>query len=582
MGDNFFALGGRSLLALQVINATNRQFGCQLSMVDVFKHPTIGELAGRIGTPAATATVVDVAVAMPPPALAVAPASPLLRVPRHVNEYPASSAQTAMWLVDRMANGSSHYNVPFAITTAADFDVQVARRALLWLIDRHEPLRTVFDDDTGTLVQRVLPMEQVTLMFEHRVLDGAGQDQWRAALASASREQAHHRFDLQRDTMLRGVHLQRDGRGWLLLNAHHIAVDGWSIAVFWTEFAQVCAALAAGREPALPALPLRYIDYTAWQDLYLSSAAAERSRAYWLDHLANLPPRHGLPLLEEGQHSAGSEGESYQWRLPAEVGRKLEALAARQGASSFMLVHAALSVLVARYSGSHDVVIGTPTANRAMSEFEPIVGLFANTLVLRTDCSAEQTLDAYLEQVRRVNLEAFEHQHLPFESLVELLNPPRSEYFAPLFQILLTTDIDGKERASNAGSDGFSEDSQEKVDLACHVALHSDAFHLSLSYRRALFPRWLIEQMAQDLSRIFEQLAAGAVRQLRDIVLSGQAASAALPGTDQATDPQCLHGLFERQVARTPQRIAVRYGDQALDYASLNARANRLAHALVA
>jgi len=585
IGDNFFALGGRSLLALQVVNAINRQFGCQLSMVDVFKHPTVGELAGQIDTPPATAvaaaSVAPPSASVPSSAFALAP---LPRVPARVTEYPASSAQTAMWLVDRMANGSSHYNVPFATATGADFDVQVAEGALLWLIARHEPLRTVFSDDDGTLLQRVLPMERVVLEFEHRSFDGASDAAWRDALATASRQQAHHCFDLQHDTLLRGVHLQRDGHGWLLLNAHHIALDGWSISIFWSEFAQACAALAAGREPALPPLQLRYIDYTAWQDIYLASPAAERSRAYWRDQLNDLPPRHGLPMLEEGQHYAGSAGESYRWRLPAETGRKLEALAARQSVSTFMLVHAALSILVARYSGNRDVVIGTPTANRAMSEFEPIVGLFANTLVLRTDCDAGQTLAGYLEQVRRVNLEAFEHQHLPFESLVELLNPPRSECYAPLFQILLTTDIEGRqERASSAGGTGFSDDSQEKVDLACHVSLNEDAFHVTIGYRQPLFPRWLIEQMAEDLTGIFAQLADGAVQRLRDVVLPSQPLPLPAPPADAHADAaHCLHVLFERQAVRTPQRIALRFGTQELDYASLNARANQLAHALAA
>ncbi|QQP97292.1 non-ribosomal peptide synthetase [Lysobacter enzymogenes] len=566
--DNFFTLGGKSLLALQVVNAINKQFGCQLSMVDLFKFPTIRELIAKAGPLLAGA-------AEPPPAE---------RSPTGLDEHRASPAQTALWLVDRIAGGASQYNVPFTRSTDASFDADVAERTLRWLIERHEPLRTTFSDDAGPLHQQVRPMEQVDFRLERRISTATDDRQWRADVMAVVDEQSVQTFDLARDTMLRAVHIANQGRGWLLFNVHHIAIDGWSIEVFWQEYLRAYPAFAAGRQPDLPPLPMRYIDYTDWQERFLASDEAEDSRAYWRGQLAELPPRHGLPILEEGLQHTGLEGEGYQWRLPAEIGRQLHGVAARNGVSVFMLIHACLSLLVSRYAGSGDVVIGTPTANRMLAEFEPLVGLFTNTLVMRVDCDARQSVAQYLEQVRQVNLEAFEHQRIPFEQVVELLNPQRSESFSPLFQIMLTTDA-GTGSGSAGPEPSFIEDSQEKVDLACHVSPKDSGFAICLNYRKALFPRWLIVQMADDFTRIFEQLAHGSAQRLKDFVLSGSEpqAAAALPGDGVAAGdaPQCMHALVERQAQRTPDAVALRFGDSALSYAELNARANRLSHALI-
>ena len=569
IGDNFFALGGKSLLALQVVNAINKQFDCQLTMVDLFKFPTVKELLAK-AEPSRPNVIV-------PPDVA--------RIDTGIIEHLASSAQTALWLVDRISGGGSQYHVPFSRATDASFDADVAERTLHWLIERHEPLRTTFSsDDCGPLYQQVRPMEEVDFVLERRVSTASNERQWRADVTAAVDEQAAETFDLTQDIMLRAIHVAHEGRGCLLLNAHHIAIDGWSINVFWQEYQLAYDAFAIGQEPDLPPLPIRYIDYTAWQEQFLDSAEAEDSRTYWRQQLAELPPRHGLPILEEGQQHNGYDGEGYHWFLPTEIGRQLQGVAARHNISIFMLIHASLSLLVSRYSGSSDVVIGTPTANRMLAEFEPLVGLFTNTLVMRTDCDARQTLAEYLEQVRQVNLDAFEHQHIPFEQVVELLNPQRNEYFSPLFQIMLTTDA-GEEQGGMSLEPGFTEGSQEKVDLTCHVSPKDSGFVISMNYRKALFPRWLIQQMADDLTRIFEQLARGSVSQLKDFVLSGfepQASTGTLEGSAAGDVPQCLHTLVERQVQRTPDAVAVRFGDAALSYAELNEQANRLSHALIA
>ncbi|WP_250464919.1 non-ribosomal peptide synthetase [Microbulbifer litoralis] len=568
IGDNFFALGGKSLLALQAVNAINKQFDCQLTMVDLFKYPTIGELLTRAEL--SQPNVID--------------SLEVEHLDTGITKYLASSAQTGLWLVDRFSEGSNQYHVPFSRATDASFDADVAERALRWLIERHEPLRTTFySDDYGALHQQVRPMEDVDFMLERRVSSASDERQWRIDVTATVDEQATRNFDLTRDTMLRAVHVACEGHGCLLLTAHHISIDGWSINVFWREYQAAYDALASGQQPDLPPLPVRYIDYTAWQQRFLNSAEAEASRTYWGQQLAELPPRHDLPILEEGKQHDSYDGESYHWRLSAETSRQLQGVAVLNNVSIFMLIHASLNLLVSRYSGSRDVVIGTPTANRMLAEFEPLVGLFTNTLVMRTDCDARQTLAQYLTQVRQVNLDAFEHQHIPFEQVVELLNPQRSEYFSPLFQIMLTTDT-GDEQGSAHIESGFTEGTQEKVDLTCHVSPKDSGFVISMNYRKVLFPRWLITQMAADLTRIFEQLARGSVAQLKDFVLSGFDSQSSVDtpqiGTPD-TVPQCLHTLVEHQVQRTPDAVAVRFDDTALSYAELNEQANRLCHALI-
>ncbi|UAA37421.1 amino acid adenylation domain-containing protein [Paraneptunicella aestuarii] len=587
--DNFFALGGKSLLAIQVINAINARFDAHLAMVELFRYPTIRGLAQRV----------DEQTRLSEQGASADNMLLAFRLPSEQTEYPASAGQRSLWLVDRLHGGSHHYNVVFSRQVAASPDA--IESALLQVLERHEPLRTVFesrkedDNENELLYQRVIPLQDAGFQLE--VIDCAEMDEQsrHQVTQQAMQRLAHHVFDLSCDVMLKACFIQRakkeeQGQGLLLLNAHHIAVDGWSVPVFWQAFENALKRTS----DTLPELPIRYLDFSAWQQAYLLGSDSQASKDYWIEHLGGLAPRHGLPMLESGLGSVSVEAQSYYWSLPRELSEQLPQLAQQHGVTLFMLMHAGLSVLVSRYSGERDVAIGTPSANRSMPELESLIGLFINTLVLRSDAGASQSVSEYLQHIREVNVQALSHQDIPFEMVVELLNPQRSDAFTPLFQIMLTMDNEGKpgavannhSREEVAGSkSGFRENTTEKFDLTLHVSPSTTQnIRCSLNFRTALFSRNLITRMAEDLTRILAQLCE--VSTLADISLSAGCISTPVVAAKElpvpVSDSSCIHQLFEAQVARTPEAIALRFNNTTLSYLELNQRANVLAHRLIA
>ncbi|HEX6373985.1 MAG TPA: amino acid adenylation domain-containing protein [Longimicrobium sp.] len=496
---------------------------------------------------------------------------------------PLSFAQERLWFLDRLQPGGTGYNVTAALRLGA-VQPRALERALAEVVRRHEVLRTTFHEVDGVPVQVAAPAEGFTLPVEDLSgLDPAAREaETRRRLA---RESAHP-FDLTAGPLFRATLLRHGAQEHvLLLNMHHIVTDGWSMGILFRELRALEAAYREGLPAPLPELPLQYADYAAWQREQGRGEGAERRLAYWRDRLAGAPELLELPTDRPRPPVPSFRGAGVPVHLSAEVLDRLRALGRREGATLYMVVLAAFQLLLSRYAGSGDVVVGTPVAGRTRPEVEGLIGFFVNTLVLRTDVSGDPSFRALLARVRETVLGAYEHQDLPFERLVAELQPERSLSHAPLFQVvfLMEDAAPGGEAAPGAaGRPVQTEFGTIQFDLTLSLAAHPDGLRGTLSYAAELFDQPSMERMGAHLQRVLEQVAAapdlplsrvelmGAMERRR--VLEEWSRPAQVPSAGR-----CVHELVAEQAARTPDAVAVALGADALTYRELDGRANRLA-----
>ncbi len=417
--ESFFDLGGDSLLAMRVVAAINGALNAGLAVRTLFDAPAITQLAPRIGVGGGRLM-------------------PLAALPRPA-EIPLSFAQNRLWVIDQFQGPSAIYNIPVALRLRGRLDVEALGAALTDVIGRHESLRTVFSSVEGVPRQTVIALERAD--FGWHVVDATS---WSAdRLTEAIAATARHNFDLAVELPLRAVLFNvADQDNILVVVVHHIAGDGWSVGVLAADLGVAYAARCAGHAPDWVQLPLQYADYTLWQREILGDLAdADSPMAgqvrYWEQALAGLPPRVELPTDRPYPLVAEHRGDQVVLEWPAALARRVREVAGACGATSFMVVQAALAVLLSKLSGSRDVAVGFPIAGRGDPALDAVVGFFVNTLVLRVDLGGNPTFADLLAQVRERSLAAYEHQDVPFEVLVDRLNPPRSLTHHPLIQVML-------------------------------------------------------------------------------------------------------------------------------------------------
>ncbi|HEV3456042.1 MAG TPA: amino acid adenylation domain-containing protein [Thermoanaerobaculia bacterium] len=422
--DGFFDLGGHSLLVTQLASRVRARFGVELPLAVVFESPGLGALAARL----------DQLLAAPGEGPAPRTAPPIVAAPR-TPDPPASFAQERLWFLDRLEPGLSHYHVTAAVRLAGRLDAAALARALAEVVRRHEALRTTFAAPDGQLVQRIHAAAGVDLpVLDLAGLPAAGRE---AELARLARQHARRPFDLRRGPLVRlALVWLAERQSALLVALHHIVADGWSIGVLLREVGALYRPFGSGEAAAsLPALAVQYADFAVWQRRWLRGEVLLAELAWWRHRLAGLPPQ--LPLPYDRPRPSASRHRGLRRRLPLPgLLATLEALARRQAATLFMLLLAAFQVLLSRLSGQQDVAVGTPIANRTRAELEGLIGLFANTLVLRGDLSGSPAFDVFLARVRDGAVAAYAHQELPFEKLVQALAPRRSLDRTPLFQAM--------------------------------------------------------------------------------------------------------------------------------------------------
>ncbi len=563
--DNFFTLGGHSLLATRLTGRIRTELGVELPIRAVFDAPTVAELAREL------ATDLDVR-------------TPLRRRSNRPSQVPLSYAQRRLWFIDRFEGPSATYNIPLTLCLTGDLDVAALTAALGDVVARHESLRTLIaEDGDGNPHQVVLPV------VESRpdvpvVTVGA------AEVAAAVDEAARQPFDLAADIPLRARLLRRDATDHLLcLVLHHIAGDGQSMAPLLREFAAAYAARLAGRAPQLPPLPVQYTDYTLWQHDLLGDAddphsALARQCAYWKAELADVPQPLRLPTDRLRPAVASHRGDQLDFTLDAELLDAVERLAREREATTPMVMQAALAVLLHQLGAGDDIPIGSPIAGRTDAALDGLIGFFVNTWVLRADLSGHPTFADLLDRVRNEALSAYDHQDVPFERLVELLNPERSTAHHALFQVMLAwQNID----QAGLGLPGLrvtpvpANTGTAKFDLFFNMAPDpSGGAYGQLEYATDLFDHATAEGLVDRFVRVLRQVVTDPGTQLGavDVLTSGERdwltqlneTTVPVPG---ATVPE----LVAAQAARTPDAVAVVSGQTTLSYGELEARADRLA-----
>jgi amino acid adenylation domain-containing protein len=567
--ESFFDLGGHSLLATRMVSRVRGSLGVELPLRAVFEAPTVAGLAARVDGLLREGAGLE--------------GPPLVPVPRD-RPLPLSFAQQRLWFLDRLDPGSPAYNMPFPLRLAGALDVAVLRQAIARVVRRHEALRVVFEDGEEGPVQVVRPAAPVPLPAADLAgLPAALRERELLRLAAA---EAARPFDLAAGPLLRSTLVRlTPGDHGILFTLHHVAGDGWSTGILVREVSVLYAALAAGREPVLPELPVQYGDYAAWQRERLRGELLEREVGYWRERLAGAPPLLELPVDRPRRAVADPRGAAARLRLPGEVSRALHGLARREGATLFMTLLAAFQALLSRYSGQDDVVVGTPVAGRTRAEVEGLIGFFVNTLAIRTGVPDGLTWRALLGRVREATLGAYAHQELPFERLVEELQPERSLAYTPVFQAMLV--LQNAESAALALGEVRAERlpmraSPTRFDLHLGLAGGEDGIGGELTYRAELFDPATAGRMLERFEVLLRALAEdpdGVVAGV-DLLSPAERRQLLHEWTGAAADwegPDTVHGLFEAQAARTPGAVALVFEGETVTYAELDARADGLA-----
>ncbi|MGI0489248.1 amino acid adenylation domain-containing protein [Pantanalinema rosaneae CENA516] len=582
--DNFFELGGHSLLGTQVISRIRDRWQLELPLRYLFNAPTIAELAQLIG---GASTQPFTTVTIPP----ISRDQPL----------PLSFAQQRLWFLDQLVPNSAFYNIPQALRLQGELNLLALEHSLNAIVQRHEALRTSFTVVNDQPIQVIVPEVILSLpVVDLRSLPNGEREATGQQLVCAAAQQP---FDLTQGALIRCQLWRLEASEYILLiTMHHIIADGWSIGVLIRELAALYRAFLAGQPSPLPPLAIQYADFAHWQRQWFQGEILEQQLAYWRQQLAEapavleLPSDSPRPLVQIFRAGVAS------FALPQSLCQAVEQLSQVMELTPFMTLFTAFQVLLYRYTGQLDLVVGSPIANRHYAGVEPLIGFFINTLVLRTDLTGNPTIIELLQRVREGSLAAYAHQDLPFELLVEALHPARNLSHTPLFQVMFVLQnapTPGLELA-DLTLQPLQLDNGTRLDLT--IALEStDAglsqFDLTLSleyteqgmvgiweYNAELFEAATIARMAEHYQTVLEGMVANPEQRLSELsMLTTTEQNLLAQWSKTSSQPitlPCIHQLFESQVQRSPDAIAVIDQHRQVTYRELNQRSNQLAHYL--
>ncbi|MCF2150429.1 amino acid adenylation domain-containing protein [Desmonostoc muscorum LEGE 12446] len=575
--DNFFELGGHSLLATQLVTRIRDSFGVQLPVRKIFEQSVLSELAIEIDGRGAQLC---------------APTSGII-TPQPENEPKTLSfAQSRLWFLAQLegTGTSATYNMSTALQLDGKLNIDALRASFEYLLQRHTILRTYFPALSGEaqlVVQNAEDME-VLAIADLQHLDRHTQAETVQRLSDIH---AQEPFDLNTGPLFKAKLLQlSQEKNILLLNMHHIISDGWSMGIFKREWEQAYAAFAGGNAPNLSPLPIQYSDYAAWQRSWLQGEILESQENYWKQQLGDAPRLLDLPTDYPRPAQQSYQGGREEYCLSSELTQKLKIVSQKHGVTLFMTLLTAFNILLSRYSRQEDLCVGTAIANRTHSYTEGLIGFFVNTLVLRSKIKPEQGFGELLQQSRQTCLDAYAHQDIPFEYLVEQLQPERSLSHNPLFQVMIVlqnTEGAGKNVSLSGLDIKWLEQSYPfaKFDLTLDLCERNDQLHCMWEYATDLFEGQTIRRMAGHFEVLLEAIAENPQQAIGKLPLMTTAEIQQLRVWNQTNidypENQTLVTLFEQQVAETPDNIAVVFEDQSLSYQELNQKANQLADYLL-
>ncbi|MBB4636050.1 non-ribosomal peptide synthetase [Longimicrobium terrae] len=567
--DQFFNLGGHSLLAVQVISRVRQALGVKVALGELFTRPVLAEFARGLETSAR------------------AELPPIERADRE-GRLPLSFAQQRLWFLEQLGDLGSTYHMHARLRLRGELDRAAMVGALDGLVARHEALRTTFAEVDGLPEQRIAPADSGFHLLEQ---DLAGRADAEAELGRLLGEEAGTRFDLEQGPLIRGrlIRVAPDDHV-LVLTMHHIVSDGWSMGVLTGELSALYAANVQGRDAALPALPVQYADYAAWQRRWVEGDVLGAQADYWVQTLGGAPELLELPTDHPRPVQMDPAGARVGVELDEELTAALAALSRRHGTTLFMTVLAGWAVVLSRLSGQADVVIGTPTAGRGRREIEGLIGFFVNTLALRVELSGAPTVAELLGRVQKRALDAQHHQDIPFEQVVERVAPARSLSHSPLFQVMFAWQNTPRGGLELPGLtlgrvDATQDRGVAKQDLGLTLGESHGRIVGNVTYATSLFERATVERWMEYLRRVLAEMAADDRQQVGRLPMLPQAERARVLEEWNRTEADyergsLAHELFEAQAARVPDVLALAWGGDRLTYAELNARANRLAHHL--
>ncbi len=572
--DNFFDIGGHSLGATQIISRLREAFHVELPLRNLFETPTVAGLAESVELALQGGPGVEV--------------PPLLPAPR-TSDMPLSFAQQRMWFLNQWDSGSPAFNIPIDVRLKGELDIDALERALNAIVQRHEALRTTFavvDGQPVQVINQALGLSVQVVDVQHVPAPEREEAAYRLAV-----KELQHPFDLERGPLLRATLLKLGEQDHiLLLVVHHIASDGWSMGVLFRELAALYPAFIAGEPSPLPDLPVQYADFAAWQREWMQGEVLQEQLSYWTAQLAGAAPLE-LPTDRPRPPVQTYHGARLLQTLPKGLADELEEVSRREGVTLFMTLLAAFQALLSRYTGQSDIVVTTPIAGRTRPEIEELIGFFVNGLVLRTDLSGDPTFRELLERVREVALAAYAHQDLPFEKLVEELQPERDLSRPPLSQVVIVLQNTPMEALhlqnltlSNLQIDQIdTETSRFELTLALEYA--QDGLLMAAEYNTDLFDGGTISRMMGHYHTLLQAAVSNPDERISQLPVMAEDEKQQTLVEWNATRREypmdlCVHHLFETQAARMPDAVAVMYEGRRITYRELNGRANQVANYL--
>ena len=571
--DNFFELGGHSLLATQVISRCRQAFKVEILLQSLFENPTIATFAQTI------AKYQNQNVNLSE--------YQTISLRKNHDSAPLSYTQEVLWFIDQLEPSSSRYNIKKAFRLNGYLNIEILQQALDAIVAHHEILRTNYLSKDGNPIQ-VIARQRRSVELQIIDLKHYGQAKQKTQVQKILQQESQRPFNLKSDMLLRSYLLQLTPQEHiLLLVVHHISFDGWSMSILWEQLTQLYQAFLEGKANPLEKLPFQYADYAVWQREWLTGEILEKQLKYWQQQLAGANPLLELPTDRPRPPVQSYHGASLSLTLPLSLSDNLKQLCRQEGVTLYMTLLAAFQILLYRYSGQEDIIVGSPIAGRTRADIEGLIGFFSNALVLRTNLSGNPSFQELLRQVRSITLDAYSHQDLPFEKLVEELNPERSMSYTPLFQVMFVLQNTPGQTGQLLGLTGTPVQLQSetsKFDLTLSIKEKEEALVCSWYYKTDLFNAGTIDRMTAHFQTLLEAIIENPQQPIAQLPLLTKAERQQLlvEWNDTRTEysQKSVNELFEEQVERTPNALALEYAEEKLTYRELNTRANQLAHYL--